>query len=118
VITADTPTRAAFARMRSLGVSQLVVATTTEAPLAAKEVSGAVSELPLMDRAFRDPTVLDRPVGELMEAAPPMLGIGETVTDVVDRLGSSTAVLVLDGGHPVGILTRQDVLTFLARSAP
>jgi len=26
-------------------------------------------------------------------------------------------VLVLDGGHPVGILTRQDVLTFLAGSA-
>ena len=88
VITADTPARDAFARMRALGVSQLVVATTTEQPLAAKEVSGALSELPLMDKAFRDPSVLDRPVGELMEPAPPMLGIGETVTDVVERLES------------------------------
>jgi cystathionine beta-synthase len=118
VITADTPTRDAFAQMRSLGVSQLVVATTTEQPLAAKEVSGAVSELPLMDKAFRDPSVLDRPVGELMEPAPPMLGIGETVTDVVGRLESCTAVLVLDGGHPVGVLTRSDVLAFLADRAP
>ena len=118
VITADMPARDAFARMRALGVSQLVVATTTEQPLAAKEVSGAVSELPLMDKAFRDPGVLDRPVGELMEPAPPMLGIGETVTDVVDRLESCTAVLVLDGGHPVGLLTRSDVLTFLAARAP
>jgi cystathionine beta-synthase len=118
VITADTPARDAFARMRSLGVSQLIVATTTELPLAAKEVSGTVSELPLMDKAFRDPALLDRPVGELMEPAPPMLGIGETVTDVVDRLESCTAVLVLDGGHPVGVLTRSDVLGFLAsRSA-
>ena len=74
--------------MRELGVSQLVVATTTDQPLAAKEVSGALSELPLMDKAFRDPSVLDRPVGEVMEPAPPMLGIGETVTDVVDRLES------------------------------
>jgi cystathionine beta-synthase len=118
VITGDSPTRDAFTRMRELGVSQLVVATTTDQPLAAKEVSGAVSELPLMDKAFRDPTVLDRPVGEIMEPAPPMLGIGETVSDVVERLESCTAVLVLDGGHPVGVLTRSDVLTFLAERAP
>ncbi|MFI5052752.1 MAG: cystathionine beta-synthase [Acidimicrobiia bacterium] len=118
VITADVPTRDVFARMRGLGVSQLVVATTTEQPLAAKEISGAVSELPLMDKAFRDPTVLDRPVGDLMEPALPMVGVGETVSDVVDRLETCTAVLVLDGGHPVGILTRSDVLTFLASRAP
>ena len=114
VITADASTRDAFASMRELGVSQLVVATTTEQPLAAKEISGAVSELPLMDKTFRDPSVLDRPVGDLMEPAPPMVGVGETVTDVVERLETCTAVLVLDGGHPVGILTRSDVLTFLA----
>jgi cystathionine beta-synthase len=118
VITADASAREAFARMRALGVSQLVVATTTDQPLAAKEISGAVSELPLMDKAFRDPAVLDRPVGELMEPAPPMVGRGETVTAVVERLERCTAVLVLDGGHPVGILARSDVLTFLASRAP
>jgi len=117
VVTADERARDAFTRMRELGVSQLVVATTTEQPLAAKEVSGSLSELSLMDKAFRDPALLDRPVGELMEAAPPMLGVGETVSAVVERLDSCPAVLVLDGGHPVGILTRQDVLTFLAGSA-
>ena len=53
--------------MRELGVSQLVVSVTTELPLAAKEVSGVVGELELMDLAFRDPSVLDRPVGEIME---------------------------------------------------
>jgi predicted transcriptional regulator len=47
-----------------------------------------------------------------------MVGMGETVTDVVERLETCTAVLVLDGGHPVGILTRSDVLTFLASRAP
>src|SRR5262249_18564064 len=110
------PARAAgeaFARRRELGVWQLVVATTTDLPLAAKEVSGMLSELPLMDKAFHDPSVLDRPAGEVMEPAPPMLGVGETVSDVVERLERCSAVLVLDGGHPVGILTSQDVLTFL-----
>jgi cystathionine beta-synthase len=118
VITPDQPARDAVATMRHLGVSQLVVATTTEQPLAAKEISGTLSELPLMEKAFHDPSVLERPVGEIMEPALPMVGIGETVTDVVERLERCTAVLVLAGGHPVGILTRQDVLTFLAGRAP
>jgi cystathionine beta-synthase len=104
--------------MRELGVSQLVVATTTDLPLAAKEVSGMLSELPLMDKAFRDQGVLDRPVVDVMEPAPPMVGVGETVSDVVERLERCSAVLVLDGGHPVGILTSQDVLTFLAVRSP
>lgn len=103
VVTPDTLTRDAFTRMRDLGVSQLVVAVTTETPLAAKVVSGMLSELPLMDKAFHDPVVLDRPAGEVMEPAPPMVGVGETVSDVVDRLQRCSAVLVLDGGHPVGI---------------
>ena len=63
-----------------------------------------------MDKAFRDPSVLDRPVAEVMEPPMPMVGIGETVTDVVEALDRGPSVLVLDGGHPVGVLTRQDVL--------
>ena len=89
-----------------------------ETPLAAKEVSGTLSELALMDKAFRDPSVLDRRVGDLMEPAMPMVGIGETVSDVVDRLESASSVLVLDGGHPIGLLTRSDVLSFLAARSP
>ena len=53
-----------------------------------------------------------------MSPAMPMIGIGEPVTDVVERLDSAPSVLVLDGGHPVGVLTRSDVLAFLARTAP
>jgi cystathionine beta-synthase len=118
LITPDEPARLGFSLMRDLGVSQLVVSVTKELPLASKEVSGTLSELELMDKAFRDPTVLDRPVRDLMEPAMPMVGIGETVTDVVDRLDKSSSVLVLDGGHPIGVLTRQDVLSFLAARAP
>jgi cystathionine beta-synthase len=118
VVTPDDPARRGFSLMRDLGVSQLVVSVTTEQPLAAKEVSGTLSELALMDKAFRDPSVLDRPVGEVMEPALPMVGIGEMVSAVVDRLDTSAAVLVLDGGHPIGILTRSDVLSFLAARSP
>ena len=118
LISPDEPARHGFALMRDLGVSQLIVSVSKELPLAAKEVSGTLSELELMDKAFRDPSVLDRPAGELMEPAMPMVGIGETVSDVVDRLDAASSVLVLDGGHPIGVLTRQDVLSFLAARSP
>jgi cystathionine beta-synthase len=53
-----------------------------------------------------------------MEPAMPMVGIGETVTTVVEMLDSASSVLVLEGGHPIGVLTRQDVLSFLAARSP
>jgi cystathionine beta-synthase len=51
-----------------------------------------------------------------MEAPLATIGQGETIDQVSDRLAGSPAVLVLDGGHPVGIVTRSDVLSFLERS--
>ncbi len=39
-----------------------------------------------------------------------MLGATEPVTDAVDILVDGDALLVLDDGRPVGVLTRQDLL--------
>jgi cystathionine beta-synthase len=118
LITPEEPARRAIGMMRDLGISQLVVSVTTELPLAAKEVSGVVNELGLMDRAFGDPSVLDRPVKEVMSPAMPMVGVGEPVSALVGQLDRAASVLVLEGGHPVGVLTRADVLSFLASRSP
>jgi cystathionine beta-synthase len=118
LVTPDEPVRHAIALIRELGVSQVIVSVTKELPLAAKEVSGAATELQLMDAAFRDTSVLDRPVGDVMSPALPMVGIGEPVPSVVQCLDRVNAVLVLEGGHPVGVLSRSDVLSFLASRSP
>ncbi|HEX6311371.1 MAG TPA: cystathionine beta-synthase [Acidimicrobiia bacterium] len=118
LVTPDEPARRAIELMHDLGISQVVVSVTKELPLAAKEISGVVVELPLMDRAFFDPTVLDRPVKEVMAAPMPMRGIGEPVSALVADLGGAPSVIVLDGGHPVGVLSRSDVLSFLASRSP
>jgi cystathionine beta-synthase len=114
LITPDEQARDAIKLMHDNGVSQLVVSVTKELPLAAKEVVGTLRELEMMDLAFRSHDVLDRPVGEIMGPAMPRVGIGEPVASAVECLESATSVLVLDGGHPVGVLTRSDVLEFLA----
>jgi cystathionine beta-synthase len=46
-----------------------------------------------------------------MEPALPMLGASEPVADAVAALVDNDALLVLEGGRPVGIVTRQDLLT-------
>jgi cystathionine beta-synthase len=118
LVTPEEPARRAIQLMHDLGISQVVVSVTKELPLAAKEIGGVVIELPLMDRAFFDPTVLDRPVKEVMGPPMPMRGIGEPVSALVADLGRAPSVIVLDGGHPVGVLSRSDVLSFLASRSP
>ncbi len=110
----DETVRSTIALFREFSVSQVPV-VKAEPPLVAAEVVGAVQERDLLELAFRDPSVLDKPVGDV--AGPPLasVGAGEPLDVVVDRLERSGAVLVLDAGHPVGILTRADVLAFLTQ---
>jgi cystathionine beta-synthase len=71
-----------------------------------------------MESTYRDPGVLDRPVRDIMSSTMPMIGFGEPVNRVVACLDQGPSVLVLEGGHPIGVLTRSDVLAFLAARAP
>ena len=108
----DESVRAVIATMREYEVSQVPV-VRAEPPIKMAEVAGSVGERELMERAFADPSVLDRPVAEMMSAPLPTVGKGEPVQHLVSDLESATAVLVLEGGQPIGILTRSDLLSFL-----
>jgi cystathionine beta-synthase len=57
-----------------------------------------------------DAGALYRPVGDVMGAPLPTVGIGEPVATAIARLEQASAALVLDGGHPVAVITRSDVL--------
>jgi cystathionine beta-synthase len=65
---------------------------------------------------LQDPQILDKTVGEIMGPPLPSVGSGETVDVALRRLEESPAVIVLDNGHPVGIITRSDALAFLAQA--
>jgi cystathionine beta-synthase len=109
--------RSVIAILREYQVSQVPV-IKAEPPLALAEVVGAVRERDLMEQAFDNPGLLDRPVMEAMGPPLPTVGAGEPVELAVERLERAPGVVVIDAGHPVGILTRSDLLDFLARRPP
>jgi len=104
--------------MRERGVSQVVIAVTDEQPLAAKEVVGTAFELEVMELSYKDPTVLERPVGTIMGPVLETIGVGEPLESVTRRLASTPALLVLGDGRPRGVVTASDVLRFLSTIAP
>jgi cystathionine beta-synthase len=99
----------AIAILREYGVSQMPV-VRAEPPVMAAEVAGAVSERTLMDALYSGKARLADMVEQHMDPALPSLGAGEPVTKAVELLEDRDALMVLDDGKPVGVLTRQDLL--------
>ena len=99
--------------LREYGVSQLPV-VRHEPPVMAAEVVGSVVEQDLLRQLVSGAATLDALLGDHMSAPLPLIGAGEPLSDLVAELERCTAVLVLDGGQPRGVLTSQDVLGFLA----
>jgi len=104
--------------MRSRGVSQVVVAVTDELPLAAAEVVGSANELDLMELTFKDSTMIDATIEDVMGPVLETIGVGEPLSSVTRRLATTPALLVLADGRPRGVVTASDVLRFLSNSVP
>jgi cystathionine beta-synthase len=113
----DETVRTAIEILREFEVSQMPV-VKHEPPVVLAEVIGAVSERELLQASVADPGALDQPVGEVMGPPLPTVGIGEPIDLAIERLETASAALVLDGGHPVGVITRSDVLGALVDRRP
>jgi cystathionine beta-synthase len=101
--------------LQEYGVSQIPV-VRAEPPIVAAEVAGSVSERTLLDALFTGHAKLTDQVEDHMSAALPTIGSTEPATDAVTLLENADAVLVHEDGKPIGVLTRQDLLTFVAAS--
>ena len=100
--------------MREYGVSQVSV-VNAEPPVMAGEVVGSVSERALLDDLFAGHASLADAVSAHMAPAFPLVGSGEDIGTAREALEAADAVMVVEDGKPVGVLTRADLLGFLAR---
>ncbi|MFE4861346.1 cystathionine beta-synthase [Streptomyces sp. NPDC056670] len=104
--------------LREYGVSQMPIVKpgAGHPDVMAAEVIGSVVERELLDALFAQRALLDDPLEKHMSAPLPQVGSGEPVGDLMSVLGKADAAIVLVEGKPTGVVSRQDLLAFLART--
>jgi cystathionine beta-synthase len=105
--------REAIDVLREYGVSQVPV-VRAEPPVMTAEVVGSVVERDLLDALFSGHAALSDALDKHMSAPLPMIGGGEPVDAAMHALQNAGAAVVVVDGKPAGVLTRQDLLGFLA----
>jgi cystathionine beta-synthase len=105
--------------LREYGVSQMPIVKpgAGHPDVMAAEVVGSVVERELLDALFTKRATLDDPLERHMSAPLPQVGSGEPVADLMTVLGTADAAIVLVEGKPTGVVSRQDLLAFLAEEA-
>ena len=106
--------RTAIDTMQRYGISQIpVTASGTAATVA--EIVGSVQERTMLDRVFREPELVDARVAEVMEAPFPVVQASDDLERLYAELsGGTAALLAAAGDRPVSIITKADLLEFVA----
>ncbi|MCK0114106.1 cystathionine beta-synthase [Ornithinimicrobium sp. F0845] len=100
--------------MAEYAVSQLVV-LGAEPPVVMGEVKGSLTERELLDAVFHGEAQLTDALTKLTGPPLPLIGINDSVSAAREAFTDADALLVTEGGKPVAVLTRPDLLTFLSR---
>lgn len=102
---------AVVAQMKEYGISQLPVLNAEE------DVAGLVREGDLLTFLLdgKNERPGEQPIESLLQPAPPSLSAEMVLGDAMSELLTHGAILVTDGGKPIGILTKIDVLDFIQR---
>jgi cystathionine beta-synthase len=102
--------------MQRYSISQLPVVRNGELDSLA-DVIGSLQDRDLLDRVFKNPDALNEDVAQAMQPPLAAVDIDEPVDEVYSTLtGRSNAVVVARGGRPIGVLTRTDLLEYLAHN--
>jgi cystathionine beta-synthase len=120
VVVARTSERVgeAIATLQEYGISQMPVSEDAEGD-AVVGLVGSISEKALLDRAYRDPTTVERTVGEVMEGPLPLVDASATLDEAFALLsGGANALVAIRNEQPAGVVTKLDLLEYLAHRAP
>ena len=103
----------AIETMERYGISQMPVSERQDDSI--EGIVGSISERSLLERAYRDPGVVGRTVGEVMERPLPTIEDTASLEQAFDMLAKATPALVaVADGRPAGVVTKLDLLEFLA----
>jgi len=102
--------------MQRYSISQLPVVRDGQSESLADFI-GSLQDRALLDRIFRNPDALHEDVTSAMEPPLAAVEITQSLDQVFSTLtGRTNAVVVARDGRPVGVLTRSDLLEYLAHT--
>jgi cystathionine beta-synthase len=102
--------------MQRYGISQIPVVRDGKFE-SLTDVIGSLQDRDLLERVFRNPDALHEDVANAMQPPLATVDAQSSLTDVFATLtGRTNAVVVARDGRPVGVLTRSDLLEYLAHN--
>ncbi len=114
VVSKSETLRSAIETMQRYGISQIPVVADGEAKKIG-DIIGSVSERTMLDRVFRDPSLVEQKVEQVMEAPFPVVQANEDVERLYAELSAGApALLAAADERPVSIITKADLLEFVA----
>jgi cystathionine beta-synthase len=111
-VMAHDKVRQAVDLLQKHGISQAPVVREESADVA--QIVGSIRDRELLERVFRDPDALQADVASVMAPPIPVVEWDAAVDDAFEELERAPAVLVAKAGQVLGVLTRSDLLDFLA----
>jgi cystathionine beta-synthase len=113
-ISAHQKVAEAISVMERYSISQLPV-VRDGAVQSLADVIGSLQDRDLLDRVFKNADALHEDVASVMQGPLGAVEASASVEEIVTALtGGSNAVVVAEAGRPVGVVTRSDVLDYLA----
>lgn len=88
---------------------------SAEPPVVMGEVVGSISERSVLDALFTGAATLDASISTIADAPMPIIGVTDSIDDAKEALAETGALMVTEAGKPVGVITRHDLLAYLAR---
>jgi cystathionine beta-synthase len=114
VVSRSDTVRSAIDTMQRYGISQIPVVTNGIAQ-SVSDIVGSVQERTMLDRVFREPALVDASVERVMEAPFPVVNANEDVERLYAELaGGVPALLAVDDDRPISVITKADLLEFVA----
>jgi cystathionine beta-synthase len=104
--------RHAVDTLQQYGISQAPVSREDSGDVT--DIVGSIQERDLLDRIFRDPDALQADVAEVMGPPLPLVERDDPVEVAFEKLQHAPAVVVSGAGRTLGVITRSDLLEFLA----
>ena len=100
--------------LREFGISQVPVARSDK-PEDISEIIGSIQDRTLLEKVLRDRDALVREVAAVMDAPLPVVQTSAGVEEMFSDLArGAEAIVVAEGSKPVGVLSRADLLEYLA----